>query len=61
MIVLENKGHYQPFATFEEAQEKVNAGWKVHINKTGKKLAKKAKKKAAKKQLLIKARSQFNH
>ena len=49
MIVLENKGHYQPFATFEEAQEKVNAGWKVHINKTGKKLVKKAKKKATKK------------
>ena len=49
MIVLEKKGHYQPFATFEEAQEKVNAGWKVHINKTGMKLAKKAKKKAIKK------------
>ena len=49
MIVLENKGHYQPFATFEEAQEKVNAGWKVHINKTGMKLVKKAKKNTTKK------------
>ena len=49
MIVLVKDKHYKPFSTFEEAQEKVNAGWKVHINKTGKKLAKKAKKKATKK------------
>ena len=49
MIVLVKDKHYKPFSTFEEAQEKVNAGWKVHINITGKKLVKKAKKKAAKK------------
>ena len=49
MIVLVKDKHYKPVKTLEEAQEKVNAGWKVHINKTGKKLVKKAKKKAAKK------------
>ena len=50
MIVLVKDKHYQPFATFEEAQEKVNAGWKVHINKTGMRLVKeKVAKKTAKK------------
>ena len=49
MIVLVKDKHYKPVATFEEAQKEVNAGWKVHINKTGKKLVKQAKKKTAKK------------
>ena len=49
MIVLVKDKHYQPLATLEEAQEKVNAGWNVHINKTGKKLVKAAKKTTAKK------------
>ena len=49
MIVLVKDKHYKPFSTFEEAQEKVNAGWKVHINKTGMKLVKKAKKNTTKK------------
>ena len=40
MIVLEKGGHTKPVATFEEAQKEVNAGWNVHINKTGKKLVK---------------------
>ena len=38
--------------SFEEAQEKVNKGWVVHMNKTGKKLAKQSApkpKKASKK------------
>ena len=49
MIVLVKDKHYKPVATFEEAQKEVNAGWKVHINKTGKKLVKAAKKTVAKK------------
>ena len=49
MIVLEKNGHSKPVATFEEAQKEVNAGWNVHINKTGKKLVKVAKKPAVKK------------
>ena len=49
MIVLEKNGHSKPVKTFEEAQKEVNAGWKVHINKTGKKLVKVAKKTTAKK------------
>ena len=49
MIVLEKGGHYKPISTFEEAQKEVNAGWNVHINKTGKKLVKVAKKSATKK------------
>ena len=40
MIVLEQGGHSKPVETFEEAQKEVNAGWNVHINKTGKKLVK---------------------
>ena len=53
MIVLVKDNHYKPVKSFEDAQKDVNAGWSVHINKTGKKLAKqsapkpkKAKKKA---------------
>ena len=49
MIVLVKNKHYKPVASIEEAQKEVNAGWKVHINKTGTKLTKKAKKKTAKK------------
>ena len=49
MIVLVKDKHYQGFKTFEEAQEKVNSGWNVHINKSGKKLVKEAKKKTTKK------------
>ena len=51
MIVLVKGGHYKPVGSLEEAQKEVDAGWKVHINKTGQKLmkAKKAKKKAKKK------------
>ena len=49
MIVLEKNGHSQPIKSFEEAQEKVNSGWNVVINKTGKKLVKEAKKKTTKK------------
>jgi len=49
MIVLEKNGHSKPVATFEEAQKEVNAGWNVHINKTGKKLVKVAKKTTNKK------------
>ena len=50
MIVLVKDKHYKPVATFEEAQKEVNAGWNVHINKTGKKLVKeKVAKKTTKK------------
>ena len=49
MIVLVKGGNYKPVRSLEEAQKEVDAGWKVHINKTGKKLVKKAKKKTAKK------------
>ena len=49
MIVLVKDKHYKPVGDIEEAQKEVNAGWKVHINKTGKKLVKAAKKTVAKK------------
>ena len=49
MIVLVKDKHYKPVATFEEAQKEVNAGWNVHINKTGKKLVKAAEKTTVKK------------
>ena len=49
MIVLVKDKHYKPVATFEEAQKEVNAGWNVHINKTGKKLVKVAEKTTVKK------------
>jgi|TARA_R100000656_G_scaffold13926_2_gene14094 hypothetical protein len=48
MIVLKKGGHFKPVNSFEEAQENINAGWDVHINKSGKKLFKQAKKKAEK-------------
>ena len=40
MIVLVKDKHYKPVGSVEEAQKEVNAGWNVHINKTGKKLVK---------------------
>lgn len=49
MIVLVKDNHYKPVKSFEDAQKDVNAGWSVHINKTGKKLVKAAKKTTTKK------------
>ena len=52
MIVLKKDGHSKPVKEFDEAQKLVNEGWEVWINKSGKKLEKKAKatpKKASKK------------
>ena len=48
MIVLKKDGHFKPVDSFEEAQKDVNAGWDVHINKSGKKLLKQAQKKTKK-------------
>tara|TARA_Y100000310_G_scaffold66938_1_gene62248 strand:+ start:5720 stop:5923 length:204 start_codon:yes stop_codon:yes gene_type:complete len=48
MIVLKKDGHFKPVVDFEEAQKDVNAGWDVHINKSGKKLLKQAKKRSRK-------------
>mgnify|MGYP005840155029 CR=1 FL=1 len=50
MIVLEKGGHRTaPMNNFEEAQKMVNAGYKVFINKSGKKLLKQKAKKSTKK------------
>tara|TARA_Y100000310_G_scaffold327705_1_gene394491 strand:- start:101 stop:250 length:150 start_codon:yes stop_codon:yes gene_type:complete len=49
MIVLEKGGHKTaPIHDFDEAQKMVNSGYKVFINKTGKKLLKKKAKKSTK-------------
>ena len=52
-IVLKKDGHAtSPIANFDEAQQLVNDGWDVWINKSGKKLVKQAqatKKKSKKK------------
>ena len=51
VFVRDNNNNVVP-CSFEEAQDKVNKGWAVHINKTGKKLAKQSApkpKKASKK------------
>ena len=49
MIVLEKGGHKTaPIESFEKAQKMVNSGYKVFINKTGKKLLKKKAKKSTK-------------
>ena len=49
MIVLVKDKHYKPVGSVDEAQKEVNAGWNVHINKTGKKLVKAAEKTTVKK------------
>ena len=47
-IVVADKDNNMIHCNYDEAQKKVNDGWTVHINKSGKKLAKAAKKTAKK-------------
>jgi len=41
MIVLEKNGSMKPYSDWDKANADVLKGWKVRINKTGKKLGKK--------------------
>tara|TARA_Y100000310_G_scaffold169948_1_gene170158 strand:+ start:1219 stop:1392 length:174 start_codon:yes stop_codon:yes gene_type:complete len=43
-VVVKDKDNNMITCDYAEAQKKVNAGWTVILNKTGKKLTKKAKK-----------------
>ena len=43
-IVVADKDNNMITCDYAEAQKKVNAGWTVKLNKTGKKLTKQAKK-----------------
>ena len=43
-IVVADKDNNMISCDYDEAQKKVNAGWTVRMNKSGKKLAKAAKK-----------------
>ena len=47
-IVVADKDNNMIHCNYNEAQKKVNAGWTVRMNKSGKKLAKVAKKTAKK-------------
>jgi len=47
-IVVADKDNNMIHCNYNEAQKKVNAGWTVRMNKSGKKLAKAAKKTAKK-------------
>ena len=47
-IVVQDKDNNMIHCNYNEAQKKVNAGWTVRMNKSGKKLAKAAKKTAKK-------------
>ena len=44
-IVVADKDNNMISCSYAEAQKKVNAGWTVRINKSGKKLVKETKKK----------------
>ena len=47
-IVVQDKDNNMIHCNYDEAQKKVNDGWTVRMNKSGKKLAKAAKKTAKK-------------
>ena len=47
-IVVADKDNNMIHCNYDDAQKKVNAGWSVVMNKSGKKLAKAAKKTAKK-------------
>ena len=47
-IVVQDKDNNMIHCDYDDAQKKVNAGWTVRINKSGKKLVKEAKKTAKK-------------
>tara|TARA_Y100000310_G_scaffold291457_1_gene319430 strand:- start:51 stop:233 length:183 start_codon:yes stop_codon:yes gene_type:complete len=47
-IVVADKDNNMIHCNYDEAQKKVNDGWTVRMNKSGKKLAKAAKKTAKK-------------
>ena len=47
-IVVQDKDNNMIHCSYDDAQKKVNAGWTVRINKSGKKLVKEAKKTAKK-------------
>ena len=47
-IVVQDKDNNMIHCDYDDAQKKVNAGWSIVMNKSGKKLAKAAKKSSKK-------------